>query len=178
MIRKRFFPAVLAALTITAAPALAEQPLSRTEPEHLGPVPPGGRNLPLSPPVVEFPMRPQMVVLDSTQNWRKVGRIDKGLSDACANRRFIERFNLQFRAVFEKKDVLGVAFGNGANLYDADRRADKDKVYLFRNGDSTGCVVIVLTREEVKAANDANTKAPPTGKSASTAASAKTSAKK
>lgn len=147
-------------LLLAAASAGAEAPLSRTTPSHLPPIPPGGYELPLAPPLMQFPLRPRMVILTSSQPWRKFGRIDKKLSEACAARSFTERFPMQYRAVFEKKDILGVAFGHGANLYDAGALAERDKIYLFRNGDSTGCVVVVMTPDELKAANEADSKAP------------------
>jgi hypothetical protein len=139
------------AFLAAAGAAHAEQPLSRSQPSHMSPVPPGGYELPMAPPLTRFPMRPQAVVLNSLTGWRDVGRIDPALSQACGERRFTERFAMQFRAIFEKKDVLGVAFGNGANLNDSGKLAQADKIYLFRNGDSSACTVVELSPEELTA---------------------------
>ncbi|MGQ9365576.1 hypothetical protein [Azospirillum sp. ST 5-10] len=132
----------------TAEPAAAG-PLERTDPHHLAPVPPGGYDLPLAPPVMRFPLPPQWVTIRSDEDWRSAGRIDKELSKACAERRFREMVPMRFRAVFGR-DVLGVAFGHGLNLSDAGKLADPRMIYLFRNGDSTGCVVVAMTNEDAR----------------------------
>jgi len=145
---------LISTILAAASVAAAQQPLVRTEPDHLPPVPQGGYELPLAPPLTHFPLRPQMVILNTKLDWRKTGRIDKDLSLACAARAFKEREAMQYRAIFTGTEVLGVAFGNGTNLVDVNKKAEKDKIYLFRHGDSTACVVIVLTRDEWLAAND------------------------
>lgn len=144
--------AVMLAVVLVSGGAAAEEPLSRTDSRHMSPVPPGGYELPLAPPLTQFPMRPQMEILNSKRGWNQTGTIDKELSVLCAQRRFVERTPMQFRAIFEKKDVLGVAFGNGTNLYDIDKKAKPGMVYLFRNGDSTACTVVALTMQELKVA--------------------------
>lgn len=149
---RRFAFMLVPGVFLWASGALAEQPLSRTEPSHMSPVPPGGYELPLAPPLTQFPMRPQMEILNSQRAWNQTGVIDKDLSFLCSQRRFVERAPMQFRAIFEKKDVLGVAFGNGTNLYDVDKKAKPGMVYLFRNGDSSACTVVALTVQELKTA--------------------------
>lgn len=124
-------------------------PVQRTDPNHLPPVPPGGYDLPLAPPVVRFPLPPQWVTIRANQDWRKTGTIDKGLSAACAARSFREVQPLRFRAIF-KGEVLGVAFGHGLNLHDSDKRADRKMIYLFRNGDSSACVVLAMRNEDLR----------------------------
>lgn len=136
-----------------AFPALAQSPLNRTESGHQPPVPPGGYDLPLSPPVVRYPVPPQWVTIRSTQDWRKAGRFEKALSDLCAARKFREVMHLRYRAIF-KGDVLGVAFGHGLNLHDPGKKADRKRIYLFRNGDVTGCTVVSIANEDLRVLND------------------------
>lgn len=138
--------------------ASANGPLRRDDPAHLGPVPPGGYNLPMAPPVTPFPLPPQFVMIRSTEDWRSLKKVDPELSRACANRTFRERIGKRYRAVFQK-DILGVAFGHGDNLYDPKGLADRRKIYLFRNGDSTGCLVIVIDNQDARALDNAD--APP-----------------
>lgn len=164
----------IAALLISIVPPLAaasvaaaQQPLARTESGHLPPVPQGGYELPLAPPLTHFQLLPRMIILNTKLDWRKTGRIDKDLSLACAARAFRERNAMQYRAIFSKTEVLGVAFGNGTNLVDEKRKAERDKIYLFRHGDSTACVVVVMTRDEWLAANDRSGATPAAGQQAS-----------
>lgn len=131
---------VLAAFLAAPVPAWAG-PLERTDPQHLAPVPPGGYDLPLAPPVVRFPMPAQWVTIKSDLDWRKAGTFDKTLSEACALRKFTQRSPMRFRAIY-KGEVLGVAFGHGLNLNDSGKLADPKMIYLFRNGDSTQCSVL------------------------------------
>ena len=146
--------AILAAVgLLIALPAFAQSPLSRTEPQHQSPVPPGGYDLPLAPPVVRYPLPPQWVTIRSTQDWRTAGRVEKALSNLCATGKFREQSPLRYRAIF-KGEVLGVAFGHGLNLYDPKKQASRKLIYLFRNGDSTGCTVLSLTNEDLRVLND------------------------
>lgn len=139
-----------------ASAAGAQTPLVQTQPGHLPPLPAEGGQLVPAQPLVGYPLRSQVLLRNPGAAWNAFGRVDQGLSDACAAHRFTERINLQYRAIFERKDILGVAFGNGTNLVDADRRAQPDMIYLFRHGDSTACVVLVMTQVEFKRANDPN----------------------
>lgn len=132
---------------MTVAMADAQTRLERTEPGHLRPPPPGGYDLPLAPPVVSFPLPPEWVTIRSDEDWRKAGRIDKELSRACSLGDFHETLRLRFRAYY-KKDILGVAFGYGLNLTDLRKLADPKMIYLFRNGDSTGCVVLATPNRD------------------------------
>ncbi len=146
---RRIAAASLAAV-IAAAPAAAPAGmLERTRPGHLPPVPPGGYDLPLSPPVTPFPLPPQWVTIRVNQDWRKAGKVNPKLSEACAARSFREVVPMRFRAVF-RQDVLGVAFGHGLNLHDPKKLADRRMIYLFRNGDSTGCTVVAMTNEDAQ----------------------------
>lgn len=137
----------------------ADSPLQRTTPGHQAPVPPGGYQLPMAPPVVRYPLPPQYVMIRSSEDWRKAGKVDEKLSRACANRAFRERSPLRYRAIFQK-DILGVAFGHGDNLYDPAKLADVKKIYLFRNGDSTGCVVLAIDNMDAKILNDGGKQTP------------------
>ena len=141
-----FLRSVAACAALLAVPAGAG-PLERTDPQHLSPVPPGGYDLPLSPPVVRFPLPPQWVTIRSDQDWRKAGTFEKKLSDACATRKFVQKQALRFRAVY-KGEVLGVAFGHGLNLYDPDKLGNPKMIYLFRNGDSTQCAVLSMANDD------------------------------
>ena len=95
-------------------------------------------NLPIAPPIVQFPLPPQWVTIRSNEDWRKAGKFEKELSRDCAALRFKEITPLRFRAYF-KGEVLGVAFGHGLNLNDPERKADRKKIYLFRNGNTDVC---------------------------------------
>lgn len=140
----------MAVLILTATPTLAAGPLETTSPGHMPPVPPGGYELPLSPPVVRFPLPPQWVTIQSQEDWRKSGaKVNKKLSAACALGRFSELLPLRYRAVF-RRDVFGVAFGHGLNLSDPDRLARRDMIYLFRDGDSTNCMVAEMTNRDAR----------------------------
>ncbi|MFD1626424.1 hypothetical protein [Azospirillum griseum] len=145
---------------LVATPALSwAGMMDRTEPGHMPPVVPG-QDLPIAPPVVQFPMPPQWVTIRSNQEWRKVGKFEKDLSKDCAARRFRELSPLRFRAYF-KGEVVGVAFGHGLNLYDPQKKADRKLIYLFRDGDSTACTIQTITNEDVRVMNEAQ--APQTG---------------
>ncbi|ANC90640.1 hypothetical protein A6A40_01225 [Azospirillum humicireducens] len=141
------------------SPALAGA-LERTEPGHLPPPQPGP-DLPIAPPIVQFPLPPQWMTIRSKEDWRKAGTFEKELSRDCAALRFTEITPLRFRAYFNG-EVLGVAFGHGLNLNDPDRKADRKKIYLFRNGDSTACTVQSMDNKDPRvnpAGNQAGTPA-------------------
>ncbi|MBY6262841.1 hypothetical protein EI613_13130 [Azospirillum sp. 412522] len=121
-----------------AAPALAGA-LERTEQGHQAPPQPGS-SLPIAPPIVQYALPSQWMTIRSKEDWRKAGTFEKELSKDCAALRFNEIALMRFRAYY-KGEVLGVAFGHGLNLHDPDKKADRKKIYLFRNGDSTGCTV-------------------------------------
>ena len=140
----------IAILSAAAGSALAQTQLDRSQPGHLPPVPPGGYELPLAPPVMRFPLPPQWVVINSKLDWRKFGgKINKKLSDACTLGQFGERLRMRYRAVFQR-DVFGVAFGHGLNLIDFKKLADRKMIYLFRNGDSTACQVLEMTNRDAQ----------------------------
>lgn len=125
------------------------------------PVPPGGYELPLAPPVMRFPLPPQWVVIKSKEDWRKAGgKANKKLSDACALGYFGERLRMRFRAVFQR-DVFGVAFGHGLNLNDPKKLADRKMIYMFRNGDTTGCLVMEMTNRDARMLAEAEGAAAP-----------------
>lgn len=144
--------AALAILLALPVPALAGM-MDRTEPGHLSPVPPG-QDLPIAPPVVQYPMPPQWVTIRSNEDWRKAGKFEKELSKDCAARRFREITPMRFRAYF-KGEVLSVAFGHGLNLYDPQKKADRKLIYLFREGDSTACTVQTITNQDARLLNNA-----------------------
>ena len=54
---------------------------------------------------------------------------------------------MRFRAIYGN-GILGVAFGYGLNLVDPDGLARPDMVYLFRNGNSSGCSVLATPNRD------------------------------
>ncbi|MBP2300064.1 hypothetical protein [Azospirillum picis] len=130
---------------LPAGPALAGA-LERTEPGHVAPPQPG-TSLPIAPPIVQYALPPQWMTIRSKEDWRKAGKFEKDLSRECAALRFNEIAPMRFRAYFNGQ-VMGVAFGHGLNLRDPGRKADPKKIYLFRNGDSTGCTVQSMDNQD------------------------------
>lgn len=142
-----------------AAPALAGA-LERTEPGHQAPPQPG-TSLPVAPPIVQYALPSQWMTIRSKEDWRKAGSFEKELSKDCAALRFNEIEPMRFRAYY-KGEVLGVAFGHGLNLHDPGKKADRKKIYLFRNGDSTNCTVQSVDNQDPRvnpAGNPATTPA-------------------
>ncbi|CAK0759154.1 conserved hypothetical protein [Azospirillaceae bacterium] len=125
--------------------ALAGEPV-RTDPHHLLPPPHFEDRSRPADRLTNYGQTPR-VVLRSDEIWRKGGSIDSKLTSACAARQFRETVPLLYRAVF-KDEVLGVAFGHGVNLTDTKKLADPRKIYLFRHGDSTGCLVLSRTNPD------------------------------
>ena len=136
-------------------PALAGA-LERTEPGHQAPPQPGS-SLPIAPPIVQYALPSQWMTIRSKEDWRKAGKFEKVLSKDCAALRFNEIEPMRFRAYY-KGEVLGVAFGHGLNLHDPGKKADRKKIYLFRNGDSTGCTVQSMDNQDPRV-NPAGTQA-------------------
>ncbi|PWC57546.1 hypothetical protein TSH7_21625 [Azospirillum sp. TSH7] len=136
-------------------PALAGA-LERTEPGHQAPPQPGS-SLPIAPPIVQYALPSQWMTIRSKEDWRKAGKFEKDLSKDCAALRFNEIEPMRFRAYY-KGEVLGVAFGHGLNLHDPGKKADRKKIYLFRNGDSTGCTVQSMDNQDPRV-NPAGTQA-------------------
>ncbi|WP_042696274.1 hypothetical protein [Azospirillum sp. B506] len=146
-------------MLLGAAPALAGA-LERTEPGHQAPPQPGS-SLPVAPPIVQYALPSQWMTIHSKEDWRKAGSFEKELSKDCAALRFNEIEPMRFRA-FYKGEVLGVAFGHGLNLHDPGKKADRKKIYLFRNGDSTNCTVQSVDNQDPRvnpAGSQANTPA-------------------
>ena len=137
------------------APALAGA-LERTEPGHQAQPQPGS-SLPIAPPIVQYALPSQWMTIRSKEDWRKAGKFEKELSKDCAALRFNEIEPMRFRAYY-KGEVLGVAFGHGLNLHDPGKKADRKKIYLFRNGDSTGCTVQSMDNQDPRV-NPAGTQA-------------------
>jgi hypothetical protein len=154
---------MVSAALLLASPVLAAGVIDRTDPGHLSPLPPG-RDLPIAPPVVQYPLPPEWMTIRSTQDWRKAGKFEKDLSKECAARRFNEVVPMRFRAFF-KGEVLSVAFGHGLNLYDPKKKADRKLIYLFRDGDSTACTVQSMTNQDARLLNDAQPQTQQTSRS-------------
>ena len=129
---------------LSAAAAAADSPMIRTDQGHLRPPPGPGSGAALSPGPGERPrwaLPPEVVINKPKDSWRKAGKFDKKLTDACSAGEFREYTPMRFRAQFQD-DVLGVAFGHGLNLYDPKRQADRKQIYFFRFGESSGCLVL------------------------------------
>ncbi|PWC39296.1 hypothetical protein [Azospirillum sp. TSO35-2] len=153
--------AVALLVLLAAAPALAASALDRTQSDHMAPPPPDG-NLPIAPPIVQYALPPQWMTIRSKEDWRKAGKFEKELSKDCAALRFNEISPLRFRAYF-KGEVMGVAFGHGLNLRDPGKKADRKKIYLFHNGDSTGCTVQSMDNQDPRVNPAAGQATTPTG---------------
>jgi hypothetical protein len=93
------------------------------------------------------------VLVTSKQPYWSVGPRDQALSRACSLGRFNlarpERFSARFVGA-EGRDTLGVAKGNGLNLFDPDKRAKPTEDYYFRNHGTTECEVFVGGRKGAK----------------------------
>jgi hypothetical protein len=88
----------------------------------------------------------EVVVLTSKQPYWKVGPRDDALSRACGLGRFGMRRPGAYVAKFVGKEgpgVLGVAKGDGLNLYDPDKRAKPREDYFFHDHGTTSCLVYV-----------------------------------
>ena len=121
--------------------------LARTAPGHLRGNQGPGDSFALTP-VMRYPLPPQVVIDDPKRDWYTVGKINKKLSQACLEHRFGERLPLRFRAFFKNQVVVGVAFGHGLNLWDPGQLAQRDKIYLFRQADVSGCTVAELPNND------------------------------
>ncbi len=146
----------LCGLTLLGVTPSLAGALERTEPGHQAPPQPGS-SLPIAPPIVQYALPSQWMTIRSKEDWRKAGKFEKDLSKDCAALRFNEIEPMRFRAYY-KGEVLGVAFGHGLNLHDPGKKADRKKIYLFRNGDSTGCTVQSMDNQDPRV-NPAGTQA-------------------
>jgi hypothetical protein len=92
------------------------------------------------------PTRAAEVVLVSKSPYWAVGQRDERLSRACSHQRFnLKRSdNLVARFVGpEGAGTLGVAKGNGNNLYDPKQLRKPTEDYFFYNQNTTSCEVFV-----------------------------------
>ncbi len=135
---------VLALAMAFAGDGVNAEPLVRTDPQHLVPLP----DDPLSDhqPLQRWSV-PTQVVLRSPGEWRKGGRRDAAATMACRAGRFNERTPMLYRAMFSD-GVLGVAFGTGLNLYDPDHKADPKAIYLFQFDDLNNCAVLTMPNQD------------------------------
>ncbi|MEI6986129.1 MAG: hypothetical protein WCK65_08375 [Rhodospirillaceae bacterium] len=129
--------ALVMAVALPVAKVAAEQ--VRTDPHHMRAPPDDVSGYDRQTPQRWY--RPALVALRAKTEWRKAGKVDRDLSNACAAGRFKEVSPMQYRAIYSD-DVLGVAFGHGLNLFDPERKAKPGSVYLFRFGGSTACQVL------------------------------------
>jgi hypothetical protein len=92
------------------------------------------------------------ILLDSQSPYWEAGPRDQQLSRACSLGRFNERQMGRYIVRLHIKTgggavVLGVAKGNGVNLWDPDRLAVVTEDYLFRQDGTSACQVFVGGRK-------------------------------
>jgi hypothetical protein len=102
------------------------------------------------------------IVMRSTHSYWNVGERDTNLSMLCSIGRFNQREDNLYVAQFEGrgtkgedtggKAVLGIAKGNGANLYDPTRAAKPKEDYFFLGDGTSDCTVFVGGRPKKKPA--------------------------
>jgi hypothetical protein len=90
-------------------------------------------------------------LLDSEAPYWEAGARDIKLSAACSLGRFNERqmgrYIVRLHAKAGGAAVLGVAKGNGMNLWDPDRLAVATEDYMFRQDGTSACQVFVGGRK-------------------------------
>jgi hypothetical protein len=90
-------------------------------------------------------------LLDSQAPYWEAGARDQKLSQACSLGRFNERqmgrYIVRLHAKSGGAAVLGVAKGNGINLYDPDKLAVVTEDYMFRQDGTSACEVFVGGRK-------------------------------
>jgi hypothetical protein len=121
-------------------------PLVRTDPMHLVPIP----DDPLRdhPPLQRWPT-PSQVVVRSKSEWRLGGKRDVAATSACRAGRFHEITPMLYRAFFSD-GTLGVAFGYGLNLYDPDHKANPSLIYLFQFDGLNNCQVLTIPNQDAR----------------------------
>lgn len=115
--------------------------LWRTQPDHMAPT----QKMPLGQAVVPEMFRPDeypagIVVRKSKGDMSTLGKLDKGMSEACQAGVFRELKPSKMVAV-SSNATLGAAFGHGLGLVDPKKLADPSKVYYFYHGSTTLCMV-------------------------------------
>lgn len=149
--RRGWFGGGLAAilLSITAAPATGNLPMSleRTHPDHFKGQP--------QPPLPEMPAAPERwprlepkMLYRFPDTLSRFAAYDPVLSDLCRSQAFRQQINGFFYANTPDRR-FGVAFGNGANLYDFLKRRQTETVYFFENQDTSRCVVLTARLDAV-----------------------------
>ncbi len=134
----------LLTMLLVSVPALADSKrdaLWRTSPLHQAP----SLKMPLEQAVVPPMFRPDehpsaILVRRIPDGMTKLGKLDKGLSEACQLGVFRELKPSKMIAV-TKDATLGAAFGHGLGLVDPKKLADTTKVYYFYHGSTSLCMV-------------------------------------
>ena len=145
----RLAPLALAFALLGGGAAPAAEP-TRTNPGHMVPPPEDDPHFEAYR-LLMLPKKPQVVKRDNKTDWRKAGKMDKSLTKACRAGRFREWEPLLFRAIYSG-EALGVAFGHGLNLRDADHLAKPDTIYLFHDGGTAACEVMTTKNLDPRAA--------------------------
>jgi len=141
-------------LLILSVAARADQ--IRTHPSHFGT---SATARELGPPV--DPTRPQRIITHhevdgimarrSEMPFWEVGTLDKNLSMLCSTGRFNQVDTNRVTVGFSGpvgQGVLGMAKGDGWNLYDPTRVAKKDSYYYFHRDRTGQCSVFVWTEND------------------------------
>ncbi len=142
----RLLPAAMFVLFV-AAPAWADKIprdfLVRTQPDHMAPSQKMPLGLAITPPPFppdEYPA--SIVVRKSKGDMSTLGKLDRGMSEACQAGVFRELKPSKMVAVANNA-TLGAAFGHGLGLVDPKKLADPSKVYYFYHGSTSLCMVRV-----------------------------------
>jgi len=88
------------------------------------------------------------ILVQSTHPYWEVGILDKDLSTECARGKFNQLQSNRLKIVFKGPigpAILGVAAG-GFNLYDPNRRAQRDTSYFFFHDKTGDCEVYRFTK--------------------------------
>ena len=121
----------------------ARNSLWRTQPDHMAPTQKMPLGLAITPPPFppdEYPA--SIVVRRSKGDMSTLGKLDKGMSEACQAGVFRELKPSKMVAVANNA-TLGAAFGHGLGLVDPKKLADPSKVYYFYHGSTSFCMVRV-----------------------------------
>lgn len=144
------------AIDLISSPALAQQAQIRTHQAHFGSSP---QTRELGPPVDQTQRRRTVtryepdgfMALRSDLPFWEIGLVDKKLSNLCSTARFNQvdtnRVTLGFNGQVGA-GVLGVALGDGFNLYDPSRAARPGDTYFFHRDRTGQCTVFFWNAEE------------------------------
>ncbi len=146
------------ALSSISVPADAQQAQIRTHQAHFGSSP---RTRELGPPI-DHTRRPRTVTVYEPDGFMavrtdlpfwEIGTVDKKLSTLCSTARFNQVDTNRVTVGFNGQlggGVLGVALGDGYNLYDPTRAARPGDTYFFHRDRTGQCTVFFWNADERK----------------------------